>query len=120
MTYIVLESLFQEATDHVGCVWTARKHLLNDAASALHMGEKYATVWAAVAGLAPAAFGFQWSADQKLRQVPLLIIVGDQDRLVTIGRSAQELEFPGRVHVLTRTGSRRDNRRRHAGCIQVL
>ena len=49
---------------------------------ALHMGEKYSTIWAAVAGLAPAAFGFQWSADQKLKDVPLLIIVGDNDRLV--------------------------------------
>ena len=50
---------------------------------ALHMGEKYSTIWAAVAGLAPAAFGFQWSADQKLKNVPLLIIVGDKDSLVT-------------------------------------
>ena len=50
---------------------------------ALHMGEKYSTMWAAVAGLAPAAFGFQWSADQKLKNVPLLIIVGDNDTLVT-------------------------------------
>jgi pimeloyl-ACP methyl ester carboxylesterase len=50
---------------------------------ALHMAEKYSSIWAAVAGLAPAAFGFQWSADQKLRNVPLLIIVGDEDRLVT-------------------------------------
>jgi len=50
---------------------------------ALHMGEKYSTIWAAVAGLAPAAFGFQWSADQKLKNVPLLIIVGENDRLVT-------------------------------------
>jgi len=50
---------------------------------ALHMGEKYSTIWAAVAGLAPAAFGFEWSADQKLRNVPLLIIVGDDDKLVT-------------------------------------
>ena len=50
---------------------------------ALHMGEKYSTIWAAVAGLAPAAFGFQWNADQKLKNVPLLVIVGDQDRLVT-------------------------------------
>jgi predicted esterase len=49
---------------------------------ALHMGEKYASIWAGVAGLAPAAFGFQWSADQKLKNVPLLIIVGDKDRLV--------------------------------------
>jgi predicted esterase len=50
---------------------------------ALHMGEKYSTIWAAVAGLAPAAFGFQWSADQKLKNVPLLVIVGENDRLVT-------------------------------------
>jgi predicted esterase len=50
---------------------------------ALHMGEKYASIWAAVAGVAPAAFGFQWSEDQKLKNVPLLIIVGEEDRLVT-------------------------------------
>ncbi|MEJ2111123.1 MAG: dienelactone hydrolase family protein [Acidobacteriota bacterium] len=50
---------------------------------ALHMGEKYAPIWAAVAGLAPAAFGFEWSANQKLKDVPLLIIVGDEDSLVT-------------------------------------
>jgi pimeloyl-ACP methyl ester carboxylesterase len=50
---------------------------------ALHMGEKYADLWAAVAGLAPAAFGFQWSEDQKLRNVPLLVIVGEDDTLVT-------------------------------------
>jgi predicted esterase len=48
---------------------------------ALHMGEKYSAIWAAVAGLAPAAFGSQWNSDQKLRNVPLLIIVGDNDKL---------------------------------------
>jgi len=49
---------------------------------ALHLGEKYADIWAAVAGVAPAAFGFQWSKDQKLKDVPLLIIVGEDDTLV--------------------------------------
>jgi len=49
---------------------------------ALHIGEKYSNIWAAVAGVAPAAFGFQWSADQKLKDVPLLIIVGEDDMLV--------------------------------------
>ncbi len=49
---------------------------------ALHLGEKYSDIWAAVAGVAPAAFGFQWSEDQKLKDVPLLIIVGEDDRLV--------------------------------------
>ena len=60
---------------------------------ALHMGEKYASVWAGVAGLAPAAFGFRWSEDQKLKNVPLLIIVGEEDRLVTGSQQlADELE----------------------------
>jgi predicted esterase len=49
---------------------------------ALHLGEKYSSIWAAVAGVAPAAFGFHWNADQKLKNVPLLIIVGEDDRLV--------------------------------------
>ena len=49
---------------------------------ALHLGEKYSSIWAAVAGVAPAAFGFQWSKDQKLKDVPLLIIVGEDDTLV--------------------------------------
>ena len=50
---------------------------------ALHMGEKYASIWAGVAGVAPAAFGFQWNENQKLKNVPLLIIVGEEDTLVT-------------------------------------
>jgi predicted esterase len=49
---------------------------------ALHLGEKYSHIWAAVAGVAPATFGFEWSADQKLKNVPLLIIVGEDDTLV--------------------------------------
>jgi predicted esterase len=54
----------------------------------LHMGEKYADTWAALAPLAPAAFGFTWTADQKLAKVPMLIMVGDKDTLVT---NAQQL-----------------------------
>ena len=50
---------------------------------ALHMGEKYADIWAGVAGLAPAAFGFTWTEESKLKNVPLLIMVGDADTLVT-------------------------------------
>lgn len=48
----------------------------------LHMGEKYADTWAAVAPLAPAAFGFQWSAESKLKNVPLLIMQGEADTTV--------------------------------------
>jgi predicted esterase len=49
---------------------------------ALHMGEAHASTWAGVAALAPAAFGFTWTADSKLKDVPLLIIQGDGDTLV--------------------------------------
>src|SRR5688572_16484561 len=49
---------------------------------ALHMGEKYADTWAAVAPLAPAAFGFQWNAESKLKNVPLLIMQGEADTTV--------------------------------------
>jgi dienelactone hydrolase len=49
---------------------------------ALHMGEKYADKWAAVAPLAPAAFGFEWTANSKLKNVPLLIMQGEADTTV--------------------------------------
>ncbi|MBN1906434.1 MAG: prolyl oligopeptidase family serine peptidase [Deltaproteobacteria bacterium] len=49
---------------------------------ALHIAEKYSDIWAAVAGVAPATFGFDWSADMKLKNLPLLIIVGEDDTLV--------------------------------------
>jgi hypothetical protein len=44
-----------------------------------------------LAGLAPLRFGFQWSADQKLKNVPLLIIMGDKDTRVT---GSQQLANP--------------------------
>lgn len=63
----------------------------------LHMGEKYADIWAAVAPLAPAAFGFTWTADQKLAKIPMLIMVGDADTLVTsagdLAKQLQGLKF---------------------------
>ncbi len=49
---------------------------------ALYMGEKYADKWAAVAPLAPAAFGFEWTAQSKLKNVPLLIMQGEADTTV--------------------------------------
>ncbi len=65
---------------------------------ALHMGEQYADIWAAIAPLAPAAFGFTWSADQKLAKMPMLIMVGDRDTLVTgaqqLADQLKALKFP--------------------------
>lgn len=48
----------------------------------LHMGEAHSEIWAGVAAIAPAAFGFQWTADSKLKNVPLLIMQGEGDTLV--------------------------------------
>jgi len=59
---------------------------------ALHMGEKYSTTWAGVAAIAPAAFGFQWTAESKLKNVPLLIIQGDADTMVRPANSEQLAE----------------------------
>jgi predicted esterase len=49
---------------------------------ALHMGDKFASIWAGVAALAPAAFGFQPSAQSKFKDVPLLVLQGDADTTV--------------------------------------
>ncbi len=59
------------------------------AGGALHMGEAHASIWAGVAALAPAAFGFNWTADSKLKDVPLLIIQGDADTMVRPEMSKQ-------------------------------
>jgi predicted esterase len=77
----------------------------------LAMGEKYADRWAAVAALAPAAFGFTWTAESKLKNVPLLIAQGEADTLVQpagsqrlveqmkgLGFQAELQMFPGQDH----------------------
>jgi len=51
-------------------------------AGALHIADKYSSVWAAVAGLAPGAPGFQLEATAKFNDVPVLIMVGANDTLI--------------------------------------
>ena len=51
-------------------------------AGALHIGDKYSSIWAAVAGLAPGAPGFQLDATAKFANVPVLIMVGEKDTLI--------------------------------------
>jgi predicted esterase len=58
----------------------------------LAMGEKYADKWAGVAALAPAAFGFTWTAESKLKNVPLLIAQGEGDTLVQPAGSQRLVE----------------------------
>jgi predicted esterase len=51
-------------------------------AGALHIADKYSSIWAAVAGLAPGAPGFQLDANAKFKDVPVLIMVGEKDSLI--------------------------------------
>jgi predicted esterase len=51
-------------------------------AGALHIADKYSSIWAAVAGLAPGAPGFQLDANAKFKDVPVLIMVGENDNLI--------------------------------------
>jgi poly(3-hydroxybutyrate) depolymerase len=48
----------------------------------LFLGEKYATNWAAIAAIAPAAFGFQPDSLTKIKDMPVMIVQGDADTLV--------------------------------------
>jgi poly(3-hydroxybutyrate) depolymerase len=48
----------------------------------LFLGEKYATNWAAIAAIAPAAFGFQPNSLAKIKDMPVMIVQGDADTMV--------------------------------------
>jgi poly(3-hydroxybutyrate) depolymerase len=48
----------------------------------LFLGEKYATNWAAIAAIAPAAFGFQPNSLAKIKHMPVMIVQGDADTMV--------------------------------------
>jgi len=78
-------------------------------AGALHIADKYASIWAAVAGLAPGAPGFQLDANAKFQDVPMLIMVGEKDNLIgSVQRLDERLkslkiaheykEVPGKDH----------------------
>jgi predicted peptidase len=54
---------------------------------ALHLGQKYSSIWAGVAALAPGAFGIQWTADSKFKDVPLFIVVGEGDTMIASVRT---------------------------------
>ena len=88
---------------------------------AMHIGEKYAPMWASVACLA--GFG---SPDPKgkLKDTPLYFTAGSNDTMGMRGSAvAEQLKACGHgLHMegSARAGSRRDHRGCHAGCVQVL
>jgi poly(3-hydroxybutyrate) depolymerase len=78
-------------------------------AGALHIADKYSSIWAAVAGLAPGAPGFQLDANARFKDVPILIMVGEKDNLIgsvqrldermkSLNIAHEYMEVPGKDH----------------------
>ena len=59
-------------------------------AGALHIADKYSSIWAAAAMLSPGAPGFQLDPSAKFKDVPLLIMVGENDTLIATPRRIDE------------------------------
>jgi poly(3-hydroxybutyrate) depolymerase len=51
-------------------------------AGALHLGVKHASIWAALAPIAPAAFGLDPNSLASIPNMPVILVVGDADNLV--------------------------------------
>jgi lysophospholipase L1-like esterase/predicted esterase len=56
-------------------------------AGTLHLATKYPRTWAAVAALAPAAFGMDTDLVKKAPKLPFLLVHGDKDTLVPVSIS---------------------------------
>jgi predicted esterase len=53
-------------------------------AGALYLGVKYASNWAAIGAIAPAAFGMQPDSLEKIKDMPVIIVQGDADTMVPV------------------------------------
>jgi predicted esterase len=53
-------------------------------AGTLYLGVKYATNWAAIAAVAPAAFGLQPNSLSAIKDMPVIIVQGDADTAVPV------------------------------------
>ena len=78
-------------------------------AGALHIADKYPSIWAGVAGLSPGAPGYQLDANAKFKDVAVLIMVGDKDgftgsvqrldeRMKSLNIAHEYVEVPGKDH----------------------
>lgn len=78
-------------------------------AGALHLADKYASIWAGVVGLSPGAPGYQLDANAKFKDVPVLIMAGDKDgfiesvhrldeRMKSLNIAHEYTELPGLDH----------------------
>ena len=78
-------------------------------AGALHLADKYSSIWAAVAGLSPGAPGYKLDANARFKDVAILIMAGDKDgfigsvhrldeRMKSLNIPHEYLEVPGLDH----------------------
>jgi predicted esterase len=78
-------------------------------AGALHIADKFSSIWAGVAGLSPGAPGYQLDANAKFKDVAVLIMVGDKDgfigsvqrldeRMKSLNIPHEYVEVPGKDH----------------------
>lgn len=73
-------------------------------AGALHLGVKHASIWAALAPIAPAAMGLDPDSLASIPDMPVILVVGDEDNLVGGARQwaarLDELEMTHEYHEL--------------------
>jgi len=84
-------------------------------AGALHIADKYPSIWAGVAGLSPGAPGYQLDANARFKEVAVLIMAGDKDgfigsvqrldeRMKSLNIAHEYQELPGLDHGSIVTG----------------
>ena len=56
-------------------------------AGAFHLGVKYASNWAAIAAIAPAAFGLQPAMLEEIEEMPVIVVQGDADTAVPVANT---------------------------------
>jgi len=61
-------------------------------AGTLHLGAKYASIWAALASIAPAAFGISPDILTEIKNMPVIFVHGDADEVVPVAISRQWVE----------------------------
>jgi len=61
-------------------------------AGTLYLGVKYGSIWAALAPVAPAAFGLNPDSLEKIKDMPVIFVHGDKDEAVPVDVSRQWVE----------------------------
>jgi dienelactone hydrolase len=61
-------------------------------AGTLYLGVKYSSIWAALAPVAPAAFGLDPNSLEKIKDMPVIFVHGDKDEAVPVSLSQRWAE----------------------------